>query len=276
MSFVYRNAVVSRIPDSFAKDALRSKSSKEEVSLEKARRQHEVYIHTLRRLGLDVIELPADEGLPDCVFVEDTAVIHNGVALITRPGHPSRRKEVESIRRVLQKEFKLELYEIADENAMIDGGDVLFTGKEFFVGLSNRTNQAGALAVANAYPDYRVSSINVTNALHLKSLVSVAWPDVLAVGASPAAKKALKEMELKGEYDYEIITLPDDEAASCLYLNGTLIHCSKEEYPESFKVFEERMPDERRIPLNFSEISKVDAGLTCGVLLIGKQRVHIQ
>ena len=45
-------------------------------------------------MGLDVIELPPDELLPDCVFVEDTAVVVNGQALITRPGHPNRQKEV--------------------------------------------------------------------------------------------------------------------------------------------------------------------------------------
>ncbi|XP_077986402.1 N(G),N(G)-dimethylarginine dimethylaminohydrolase 1-like [Glandiceps talaboti] len=276
MSFVYRNAVVCRIPDSFAKEALRHKPSDDEVNLEKARRQHEIFVQNLRRLGIDVIELPADGALPDCPFVEDTAVIHNGVALITRPGHPARRKEVESIRRALQRECKVDLYEIADENATIDGGDVLFTGKEFFVGMSSRTNQAGALAVANAFPDYRVSSINVNQSLHLKSLISMAGPDVLAVGSSDAAKKMLKEMELKGEYDYETLTLPDDEAANCLYVNGTLIHCSKEEYPESYKVFEDKMPDERRIALDFSELRKVDGLITSLALLIAKQRVHIQ
>ncbi|XP_077867082.1 N(G),N(G)-dimethylarginine dimethylaminohydrolase 1-like [Saccoglossus kowalevskii] len=227
-------------------------------------------------LGLDVIELPADEALPDCVFVEDTAVIHNGVALITRPGHPSRRKEVESIRRVLQLECKLDLYEILDENAIIDGGDVLFTGKEFFVGISSRTNQAGALAVAKAFPDYRVSSVNITDHLHLKGLVSVAGPDVLAVGTSAAAKKTLKEMELKGEYDYETLTLPEDYASNCLYLNGSLLHVCKEEFPESFQVFEEKMGNERRIALARSELRKAGGGFTSCALLIGKQRVHIQ
>lgn len=59
-----------------------------------ARKQHETYVATLREIGLDVIELPADENHPDCVFVEDIAVVCNGTALLTRPGHPSREKEV--------------------------------------------------------------------------------------------------------------------------------------------------------------------------------------
>lgn len=51
----------------------------------------------LRDLGLDVIELPPDENIPECTYVEDTAVVCNGIALITRPGAPHRIKEVEQI-----------------------------------------------------------------------------------------------------------------------------------------------------------------------------------
>lgn len=48
----------------------------------------------LREIGLDVIELPPDESLPECAFIEDTAVICNGIALITKPGASNRAKEV--------------------------------------------------------------------------------------------------------------------------------------------------------------------------------------
>lgn len=56
--------------------------------------------------------------------------------------------QVESIRTVFKKELDIPIIEIADTNARLDGGDVLFTGKEFFVGLSEWTNEAGAKAVA--------------------------------------------------------------------------------------------------------------------------------
>lgn len=83
----------------------------------------------LREQKLDVIELPSDEDLPECAFVEDSAVICNGIALLTRPGDVHRRKEVESIRSVLRKELDIPIVEMKDENARLDGGDVLFTGK---------------------------------------------------------------------------------------------------------------------------------------------------
>ena len=85
-SLKYTHAVVCRIPLSFR--------TRGEIELEEAKRQHEAYVRLLRELGLDVIELPPDESLPECVFVEDTAVVCNGIALITRPGAPTRIKEV--------------------------------------------------------------------------------------------------------------------------------------------------------------------------------------
>lgn len=89
----YTHAVVRGIPASLAREALRSSQS--EVDLAKAQKEHEAYVEVLRtRLGLEVVELPADESLPDCVFVEDAAVVCGDTALITRPGAESRRREV--------------------------------------------------------------------------------------------------------------------------------------------------------------------------------------
>lgn len=85
-AFRYTHAVVCRIPHS-----LRTKT---QIDIDEAKKQHENYVRLLRELGLDVIELPPDEALPECVFVEDTAVVCNGTALITRPGAPHRVKEV--------------------------------------------------------------------------------------------------------------------------------------------------------------------------------------
>lgn len=89
----YTHAVVRGIPASLAKGALRMTQA--EVDLDGARRDHREYVDILRtRLGLDVVELPADESFPDCVFVEDAAVACGDTALITRPGAESRRGEV--------------------------------------------------------------------------------------------------------------------------------------------------------------------------------------
>ena len=81
--------------------ALNLKSSRIPLSLRtrgidvaEAKKEHESYVQLLRELELDVIEMQSDEELPDSVFVEDCAVVCNNIALITKPGNPTRLKEV--------------------------------------------------------------------------------------------------------------------------------------------------------------------------------------
>lgn len=265
-SFRYTHAVVCRIPLS-----LRTRG---EIELEEAKKQHESYVRLLRELGLDVIELPPDETLPECVFVEDTAVICNGAALITKPGAAHRAKEVETIRVVLKKELDLPIIEISDQDAKLDGGDVLFTGREFFVGISEWTNEAGARAVAAAFPEYPCTPVKVTESKHLKAYVTMGGPDLLCVGASTESQQVLKRMEREATFNYQTLTVSEDIAANVLYINGTLVHRSLDDIPQSFKVFAEKVDFPRR-SVSINQLAKTSSGLTSCCLLIKRSR-HIR
>lgn len=83
----YTHAVVCRLPRSLI-------DQQPTLDYDRARRQHENYVRTLRDIGLDVIEMPADEQMPWCSFVDDTAFVCNGTAMITKPAEPNRAKEV--------------------------------------------------------------------------------------------------------------------------------------------------------------------------------------
>ncbi|XP_060520374.1 N(G),N(G)-dimethylarginine dimethylaminohydrolase 1 [Cylas formicarius] len=265
-AFRYTHAVVSRIPSSLA--------TRGEIDLDEAKKQHENYVRLLRELGLDVIELPPDETLPECVFVEDCAVICNGAALITRPGAQHRVKEAETIRVVLKKELDIPIIEMSDDKARLDGGDVLFTGREFFVGLSRWTNEAGARAVAAAFPEYPCTPIKVPEPKHLKSYVTVGGPDLLCVGVGRECQEVLKRMEREATFSYQTLTLPEDEAANVLYLNETLVHRSIDEIPLSFKVFDEKIDYPKR-SVNICQLAHLSCGLTSSCLLIRRTR-HIR
>lgn len=95
----------------------------------------------------------------------------------------------------MKKELDLPVIEIEDVSAKLDGGDVLFTGREFFVGLSDKTNEAGAKAVAAAFPEYSCIPIKVGEQYRLKNLVSVAGPDLLCVAATKPAQDLIKVKE---------------------------------------------------------------------------------
>ncbi|KAM3619562.1 uncharacterized protein V6R79_010242 [Siganus canaliculatus] len=269
----YTHAVVRGVPASLAKAALRM--SEADVDLVKAQREHEAYVDVLRtKLGLEVVELPADESLPDCVFVEDAAVVCGDTALITRPGAESRRRETEAMKAALQQ-LKLNIVEMTEEDAVLDGGDVLFTGREFFVGLSRRTNQKGAEILADAFKDYAVSTVPVLEGLHLKSFCSMGGPGLIIIGSSDPAQKALKIMQQMSDHRYDKLTVPDDLAANCIYMNlpdkgQVLLHCTPEQYPESAKVFE-KLKDYTLIPVCNQEKVKVDGALTCCSVLIDRK-----
>ncbi|XP_038601498.1 N(G),N(G)-dimethylarginine dimethylaminohydrolase 1 [Tachyglossus aculeatus] len=272
------HAVVRGLPESLCERALRRApvgGGGPPVSWGRAEREHRLYVSVLRdKLGLHVLELPADHSLPDCVFVEDVAVVCQDTALLTRPGAPSRRKEVEAMKTALEN-LQLNVVQMTDENATLDGGDVLFTGREFFVGLSERTNQRGAEILADTFKDYAVSTVPVVDSLHLKSFCSMAGPNLIAIGSSESAQRALKIMQQMSDHRYDKLTIPDDVAANCLYLNipskgHVLLHRAPEEYPESAKVFE-KLKDHMLIPVSNTELEKVDGLLTCSSILINKK-----
>lgn len=83
----YTHAVVCRLPRSLV-------DRQPTLDYDRAKRQHENYVRALRDIGLDVIEMPADEETPWCAFVDDTAFVCNGTAIITKPAEPDRAKEV--------------------------------------------------------------------------------------------------------------------------------------------------------------------------------------
>ena len=95
----------------------------------------------------------------------------------------------------------------------------------------------------------------------------MAGPDCIAIGMSVAAKNARKILEMEGKFKYQYLEVPDDVGANCLYVNGTLIHVTKEDYPRSYEVFE-KFPARKKIALSNFELNKVDGCFTCCSVLI--------
>ena len=150
----------------------------------------------------------------------------------------------------------------------MDGGDVLFTGKEFFVGLSKRTNQESLAVLQASFPSYPVHGIDVLDAtLHLKSMMSMAGNDIIALGKSKSAEQAGKQLLSKATHQYEVLKVSGDPAANCLWINGHLIHRSSKEYPDIARDYESlKCP---KLELSNSQLTKADGCLTCCSLLIG-------
>ncbi|XP_078272097.1 N(G),N(G)-dimethylarginine dimethylaminohydrolase 1-like [Rhinoraja longicauda] len=195
---------------------------------------------------------------------------------INRPANrPSTdQSTVDAVKGILQ-ELKLRVLEVTDENATLDGSDVLFTGREFFVGISKWTNLRGAEFVADAFKDFTVSVVHVPEPHHLKSFCSMAGPSTIVVGSSDIARKTIKAMEQLTDFNYEKLSVPDDAAANCIYVRvrnkaDTLVHRSAEEFPDSSVAFQ-KLPDYTLIPASCTEVAKLGAALSFCSILINKK-----
>ena len=120
----------------------------------------------------------------------------------------------------------------------------------------------------NAFCNYHVTGIPVEGSLHLKSFMTMAGPDVIAIGSSSHAKNSRKLIEEKARFSYRFYEIPDDTGANCLYLNNSLIHVSKKQSPASCEKFEQLVISGKKIALDGSELKKVDGCLTCSCVLI--------
>jgi dimethylargininase len=147
------------------------------IDVPRALAQHEAYRRALAEF-CEVVVLPPEPDLPDACFVEDTAVIVDGRAVISRPGAPSRRPETESIEKRLPVRGRI-------ERGFLDGGDVMVAGGVAFVGLTARTDRAGAEELGRHVP---VRTVPAREWLHLKVAVTPIGPRALVQyrGAYPA------------------------------------------------------------------------------------------
>lgn len=229
---------------------------REPIDLTRARAQHQAYIQALEAAGITVIVLPPDPALPDAVFVEDAAVVLDELAIITRPGAVSRRREVEAVADALGQYRSLEYI---TEPGTLDGGDVLRIGRRLFVGISSRTNREGArqfTAVATKV-GYEVKEIPVSGCLHLKTTVTHLGEDLLLINPAWIDRSFFA--------GYRFVEVAPDEpfAANCLLINDTGYLSAS--WPRTRRILEEQGLAIERIYI--SEFEKAEAGLTCLSLL---------
>lgn len=218
--------------------------------------QHEAYCRALEACGLALTRLAADDRFPDSTFVEDTAVLVPGLAVLTRPGAPSREGEVEAIRPALAAAFA-RMAEIRVPGTL-DGGDICEAGEHVFLGVSHRTNGEGARQLAALLEgEGRTTAIvdvrTTTGILHLKSGIAWLGGRRLAVIEELAGHPAFA--------GWELLRVPagEDYAANAVLVNGGLL------VARGFPRFEAlvRAAGLEPVALDMSEFRKMDGGLSC-------------
>lgn len=277
--------VCSDVPKSAVNGlSLESEEKRELVDAALASRQHKSYIQALKDAGIQVFEVQPDEAFPDCVFVEDTAIAIGNRVFISNPGAESRRGEVDRLIpkwTELSERLNLKIFTVAQENkaeAFIDGGDVLFTGKELVVGVSTRTNHKGIDELQKAFSEINIVRCDLLNGLHLKCFVTMLTTSTIMIGVSSAAQHIRKQIEEKSKHldSFKFVEITEDDvgSANVLLLNDwlffnqafeSLYSSSKNLHlHEEFAKFKQ---SNRAKSLENSELAKIDGALTCRSVL---------
>ena len=231
------------------------------IDVQRAIVQHTAYEAALTALGVHVVRAAAAPELPDAVFIEDTAIVLDELAVLTRPGAPSRRAETPAVADALAS-FR-PLLHLADP-ATLDGGDVLRLGRDLYVGQSSRSNAAAVAALRDQLTPhgYRIHATPFRHCLHLKSAVTAVGERRLLFNPAWVSADCFP--------GYEMIAVDPGEpaAANALLVAGSVV------YPEHFPRTAERLlrTGAELMPVECSELAKAEGGVTCCCLLLESPR----
>ncbi len=219
----------------------------------KALIQHKIYVDALKSCGMEITTLPPNDNYPDSTFVEDAALLTPHCGIITRPGAHSRRRETNSMKRVMT-DFYDDIEEIKSPGT-VDAGDIMMVGSHYYIGLSKRTNTTGVNQVIKILNKYNLtgSTIALSEMLHLKSGLSYLENNNLVVAGEFTDNPEFQK--------FNLIKIDDDEsyAANCVWINDYVLIAKV--YPKTKQSIEQIGYE--TIELDMSEFRKLDGGLSC-------------
>ena len=216
--------------------------------------EHAAYAEALERAGVATQILPPLEDSPDSVFVEDPALVFPEGAILLNPGAPSRAAEGEHLLPTLRANFERVL--TLDEGHA-DGGDIMVTPSRVLIGLSARTDEAGAMSLAAALGQFGRDSLIVEppeGALHLKTIASMIDEDTVLTTPEGEASGLFAGL-------FHTIVTPKGEeaAANALRVNDTLLLSAG--HP---RIAERLHRDGYKLDLiDTTHVARIDAGLSC-------------
>lgn len=251
---MFKNVIV-RKPGKSICDGITSAPELGKPDYKKALKQHENYIETLKKCGVNVTILEPLEEFPDSCFVEDTAVLTKKCAIISNPGAESRNKEPEFMVETIKKFYSEDKIEYIKFPGTLEGGDVMMVGDHFYVGKSARTNEEGIKQFIKILNKYGLtgSEVSLEKVLHLKTGVNYIENNNMLVSGEFIDKKDFE--------NYNKIIVPENESygANCIWINGTVI------VPEGYPKIEKAIKDMgyKVLVTDTSEFKKIDGGLSC-------------
>jgi dimethylargininase len=233
--------------------------SRAQICHRTAQQQHDAYAQTLQSCGVEVTELPAMHDQPDAVFVEDTVVVVDELAVLARMGVASRREEVDSMAACIGDYRDVVRIEAP---GTLEGGDIIQVDKTIFAGRSSRTNGAGIEQLREHLTPFGYSVIGapIPGALHLKTACTYIGRNTMLANTEWVSQEHFETAGMS------FIDVHPDEpfAGNAIVLDNCLLF--PKQYPKTAtrlrdKGFELRLVDS-------TELEKAEGSLTCKSVLL--------
>jgi len=226
-----------------------------------AARQHQLYEEALHQLGCRVEHVAPAPTLPDSVFIEDTAVVVDELAVMARPGAESRRPEVEGVAATLRRYRSLASITAP---GLLDGGDVLRIGRVLYVGQSGRTNDEGIAQLRGhlAPFGYEVITVRPGGCLHLKTAVTAVSDAAVLLNPEWISPSLFR--------GFDVLPVDPGEpfGANVVRVGGAVLTGSA--FPRTRRVLEAYGVDVHAVDV--SELAKAEGAVTCCSILLEVDR----
>jgi len=250
--YMFKNVIVKK-PAKSLSEGITSAPELGKPIYEEALKQHEAYIEALKKCGVNVKVLEADERYPDSCFVEDVAVCTKKFAMVTSPGAPTRKGEEKEITSVLS-DFYTNI-EYIKAPGTLEGGDVMMVGDHYYIGLSERTNLEGANQLIESLKKYGMdgSVVEMKEMLHLKTGLAYLEDNILLV-----AGEFINDQRFE-KFDKLIVDEDEAYGANCIRVNDYVL------VPKGYVKIKEKIEKSglNTLVVDTSEFRKVDGGLSC-------------
>jgi dimethylargininase len=229
---------------------------RERIDVAAAARQHGAYKQCLTKMGVQITSLVLMPEAPDAVFIQDTAVVVDEVAVVATMGAACRAEEVESVAQALSSHRPLKRL---SPPATLEGGDVVRIGRTLYVGDSGRTNREGIRQLSDilAPYDYQVIPVGVRGCLHLSTGCSYLGHGLMLL--NPVWVDAAPFQQ------FEILEVPETEpwSANTIAVGDTVLLASA--FERTCALVQERGLNV--IATDISELQKAEGALTCMSLM---------
>jgi dimethylargininase len=252
-----KTVAITHIPSPLMENCELTFVDRQAIDYDRALEQHRGYCAALRSAGIEVVTLDINRNLPDCVFVEDTAIVLDELAVLCSMGAASRRAEPAGIEPELGKYRTVKRIGLP---ATIDGGDVTLAGRTLLVGNSSRTNRAGIEALRDLVVPYgyNARAIDLRDCLHLKSACTALPDGALLINPQWIHEDALA--------NFELVRIPPNEpwAADVLSIGERVFVAAGND--RTAQIIASR--GFAVVTIELGEFAKAEGGATCLSLII--------